>query len=721
MDNPNINFANEIADLKNRLKKIEDAKINNETISAGDIIYLADRINALEKMASSAPARRKYPVLNNRKPAAAQAPKERKKLSETEIGKYGVGILASVLILLGVFTAVRIFWDVIPNALKLVFVVSAGLGVGIAGFINSKKTDLKNGFWTSVAATGDAVVFIGLASGAIAWRLYGAAVLGALLFIWFLISFIISSNLNSRVFYSVSYLGALVSVALALIQIDASGERSAVIGFAMLSVVMPAIGIISSKKNKLLPVLNYLFLCIVAFLCASKMGDWRIAEKYEPVRSFHPENFDVLLFTAVQFVASALALYQSQLFEIRHKAAKNIFKIIAGIIASVFMIITFVQPVPLFERSVLPGSISSLIIIMAFGAAGFVLFRKGIECDAYLNAIAPPAAAALSMMLSGNENISCVVPNAIAMCPLIYLFFKRNEGYVKTAIYLFYAASLIVLSGESRYGQPVLFLLTASIPMSAAGLGFYIASLANPLKYRYAEPAALSVFAFLPLRCLVGRIAPGVEVPGIFATMFITLHILYNKVANLIGKEDCREKRLTNIFIIITLAFIHLSIYLSTFSLFGSYECGAVEKALITLTLISMSAAAFYEAVMDKKMVYAVLAIISMNLNLMYISDLLADGNYVSLLVSVIGIFIASGFIACGFFIKRKGMRILGLVTMIIYVLKISVYDLAEAGAGGLSVLMLIAGGLICFAISFAYNKLDKFFGDENNIGKGEQ
>ena len=250
MDNPNINFANEIADLKNRLKKIEDAKINNETISAGDIIYLADRINALEKMASSAPARRKYPVLNNRKPAAAQAPKERKKLSETEIGKYGVGILASVLILLGVFTAVRIFWDVIPNALKLVFVVSAGLGVGIAGFINSKKTDLKNGFWTSVAATGDAVVFIGLASGAIAWRLYGAAVLGALLFIWFLISFIISGNLNSRVFYSVSYLGALVSVALALIQIDASGERSAVIGFAMLSVVMPAIGIISSNKNK---------------------------------------------------------------------------------------------------------------------------------------------------------------------------------------------------------------------------------------------------------------------------------------------------------------------------------------------------------------------------------------------------------------------------------------------------------------------------------------
>ncbi len=40
MDNPNINFANEIADLKSRLKKIEDAKINNETISAGDILSL---------------------------------------------------------------------------------------------------------------------------------------------------------------------------------------------------------------------------------------------------------------------------------------------------------------------------------------------------------------------------------------------------------------------------------------------------------------------------------------------------------------------------------------------------------------------------------------------------------------------------------------------------------------------------------------------------------
>jgi hypothetical protein len=59
--------------------------------------------------------------------------KPKQKLSETAVGKYGVGVLASVLILLGVFTAVQIFWGRIPDILKLMLLLWAGAGIAALG------------------------------------------------------------------------------------------------------------------------------------------------------------------------------------------------------------------------------------------------------------------------------------------------------------------------------------------------------------------------------------------------------------------------------------------------------------------------------------------------------------------------------------------------------------------------------------------------------------
>ena len=53
---------------------------------------------------------------------------------------------------------------------------------------------------------------------------------------------------------------------------------------------------------------------------------------------------------------------------------------------------------------------------------------------------------------------------------------------------------------------------------------------------------------------------------------------------------------------------------------------------------------------------------------------------------------------------------VLGLITMLMYVLKISFFDTAAASGDGISIFMVLLGGLICFAISFVYNTLDKNF-----------
>ena len=92
------------------------------------------------------------------------------------------------------------------------------------------------------------------------------------------------------------------------------------------------------------------------------------------------------------------------------------------------------------------------------------------------------------------------------------------------------------------------------------------------------------------------------------------------------------------------------------------------------------------------------------------------DGDGTALFVSILGIVASALLIGIGFAARRKNLRIMGLITMIIYVLKISVFDLAESTARGMNVLLLILGGLVCFAISFTYNRLDKKYGEKREM-----
>ena len=56
---------------------------------------------------------------------------------------------------------------------------------------------------------------------------------------------------------------------------------------------------------------------------------------------------------------------------------------------------------------------------------------------------------------------------------------------------------------------------------------------------------------------------------------------------------------------------------------------------------------------------------------------------------------------------------------MIGYVFKIALVDVREFAGSGSQVFALLAGGLICFAVSFAYNRLNRLLG-EDEISEGK-
>lgn len=91
-----------------------------------------------------------------------------------------------------------------------------------------------------------------------------------------------------------------------------------------------------------------------------------------------------------------------------------------------------------------------------------------------------------------------------------------------------------------------------------------------------------------------------------------------------------------------------------------------------------------------------------------------------AVLLSLMMLLIAALFVMVGFYIKRKGFRMYGLVLLLISVIKMTVFDIAGSDSM-IKVLSLIIGGIICLIISFFYNKMEKVLKETDTEGRVEE
>ncbi len=839
-----MNYEEEIKDLKDRLRKLEDAKIKNESITAGELLYLSDRIAMLERALPGLSGMRistqppmntatypgaqpqmppmpsgmspavgvdswnpPYPGVQPSPPFVhpmqpAQIPgqgigqtKPRRQISETLVGKYGVGILASILVLLGVYTGVQLFWAYIPNVVKFGVLLLLGAVVSVVGFVQTKKQK-GNGFWPSIAATGAAILYIALASGTLAWGLYGNLALGGLLFLWFVVCIYASGMLNSRVFYIVSYIGSTLSLFLALLQMEMTGDVQAVYGFVILSIAMPAIGLIQQKKNSLLPFLNYVFLMGIAFMAMRAIRIWNNAAFLEEAEGIERNGQDgaltaslaamagsfrlSVIMMAAEFLSSTLALYESQKIVWKKGFKYHVFIVYAaGLLSAYVMFESLLQYCPAFDKLPFKENAAGAILILAILCIGCVFrWKKGPdgqdtagsdawagqpissatggpdgqvsarpdsragqgqpmpaamggpdgsdsarpdsragqgqpipaairEFESYVMTAALPLACASVLPLHGILPISPFLP-AILLLSACLLAGKFSEAkrYWKFSVYVFYFAVIYMVLAHD-YDNTAQILQT--LPAALCGLFLYLKSSG------YIMPFLVALTAMLPVS-LCCRIEFFYDVPEIVPIGAVVIMVMWNKLRLLQDEESSPWKLCALVLTHVATAILHFFIYLTTFSLFGSVTLTAFEKSLNTTLLMGMSVVSVYEAVLKGSILFAALSMFAFNLNMWYIADLVAEESISFLAISIIGIVLAAAFIALGFGLRKKSLRIIGLITMIIYVLKISIIDLSESAARGMNVLLLIAGGLVCFGISFLYNRLDKKYGGEDAL-----
>lgn len=134
------------------------------------------------------------------------------RMSEMAVGKYVVGILAALLVLMAACVGIGSFWWMLPDGLKFAVVFGGGCLLAIAGeyLVIGRKMRF-NGFAQALAGCGFMVSFVGIAAGFAAWNLYGPFGSGMLYIAWFIMCYLCAGQNGSRLFYLLAYLGGYVS------------------------------------------------------------------------------------------------------------------------------------------------------------------------------------------------------------------------------------------------------------------------------------------------------------------------------------------------------------------------------------------------------------------------------------------------------------------------------------------------------------------------------
>ncbi|MBR1842460.1 MAG: hypothetical protein IJ788_04210 [Oscillospiraceae bacterium] len=641
------------------------------------------------------PQYRPQPHYIQQNPQPVQKPaveaQKKPKFSETSIGKYGVGIVAGLLILLAVALGIRNYWQYIPGIAKFSAILLIGTAVEALGWVNLRRTGKKNGFWSSVTGTGAAVVFIALVAGNLAWSLYGLVPTGLLLVAWFAVNFILAMKADSVAFYAVTYLGGAVSVLLSALKLREGMELSGEIGMLIIIAVIIAFGIVLRRKNKALPFFGF------AFGAASfALILWSVYGGFDPGDGSMPLGIGLLALTGV------MQLEGAHLMERESRISKWV-NAIASFIAAFGV---FTASSNLFSAylnasaEVKDAVFASVSLVISVGTVLFVSRRA----DERLLAVSLFTAASLSLISQSIFGSAGIIPALSAA--LILALPARKNIYLRLSAYASFAVALWMNMDNGWDYTDSERTVSAIALIVPCAVEYVMTILDKDMKLR-------KTIGILALSTAFIASVP-IDFEVMWKLLVFSTAIIFHRIAVMekVSKADA-DSIIAWIFVYIALAFIHITVYI--YALFNEKP---LVEALASVILISLSVAGIYDAIRYKSLPIAILYVALANFNVFYLTQLILDSEAV-LTVSVAGIVIAAGLICVGFIVRMKSLRILGLVSMLVYVLKIAFLDVPSLGGSGLNVILLAGAGLVCFGISFAYNKLDKYFtGRESELSE---
>ena len=647
-----------------------------------------------------------------------------------------LGVLAAVLVLLAAGVLIAAVWPVIPDGLKFLALLACGVGLQLAGTRFALRSEnRRNGFWLSVAGLGAGISLMTAAAGCLAWGLYPLTVAGLLAAIWFGCNLWSARSLDSPVFYVIAYIGAALAVVLSVSLAMAEGwpdfapfRLADQIPVAVIPVLILILGGFAAFRHprRCLRVLNYLAALFFIYILGVFAAGLTI---YINTSAGGHNSLDSapgwVVASAILAVFAYLICISPDALELQGERHGLDWLRILGVVIAGFVGIFAVYAgidsvVTHFARSAdgttaaVTGAAISLVVVA-------VIVMRWDQADYLLLGLTVPMTVLYASVSDSLFGLPCLFP--VLLCILLFTLNRaRQRDSFQLALWLALSLSgIMVISPSGRwmewyyYGadmgeiRHVLLVISACFAYLAVLCFTYAGELklGNQSKWHpitslvcavligltAAKGAYTAVMYFLP------KAGPGAVYPEIIA-LALLFHRWYVQAKT---RSEFGTAGLARLLWSVCAGIF--TVYLHVCAVFTS----GLEQGVCIMVLMAMAGSAVAWASVSGTEVYAVLSVLFANETLAFAGGI---NDVYGLALSVLGVCLCAGFIWLGFFREIRTMRRLGLAGMILYVIKIALLDVQSASGDAVSTALgLLFAGVVCFGVSFVYNRLDKKYG----------
>ena len=601
------------------------------------------------------------PVIENTASEASSKPVSKKSTFENKIGKNGMAIVASILIFFSLVLFAGIAFSYLSDIAKVVIMYVISIGITVFGIIKMTKLDMEKNarfktFYTTIAACGIGAVYITDLIAYFGFKCMPLIPFIVLLVVWIGITMCLSYKC-SPIFAYICNIGLIIATILTAVQFSSS-----IIAFLLYTVCLVALYMILRQENFNKDSFFFLQYPVVFILlsCAVDTG--------------------ALSYTVFIVLLIAVFLLANLTYKIEKK------HIVTNVAMVILNIAAFIRMCTGLDGNVMKYVAIGIIIGMMI--TYFVRYYAENKILFYI-VYAITYFASVFVFLTTDMYIT------VALTPFILLLvvgFVKKDMWIRIGGYIAVITSYMIHMDfyEAWYVSAIYLII-----LIAAGAAVVLIDYS--MIDKYIVTALLSIVLLNTIDVLDLNICFFFVCFGIMA--FVTNSDIYRMDLNL-KSEEFASKVIGYIF---SAGVIFAGIICSFSKSITPELYQVIVIMLITIAVSCINTVKLFNIGIPDIIVGFYICI-KFSLWIYTVLHRLEAASYV---ISIVGIVVAIVCIMLGFKFRQKAFRLYGLIISMISVIKLILFDISY-DSNLLRPVGFFVAGVLCFAISFIYSKLEK-------------
>lgn len=624
-------------------------------------------------------------------------------LSEANLGKYVMGILAALLTLLGVVLLGALVWQSIPNTVKalLQFALATPMIVIPYRKISQEPDKMKNGFYTSLVGAGLSICYITSVFMGTSWKIIGSTLLLLFLLALIYLTVFLAHRILSNTLLVVSFMGTLFT--LLLLGMDSLATQDLYISlFAMLTTTcFLMVYTLKSQWTTMITKFLATFLGYFAMHFSLALLDeytYQIGSLFGRYHYYDTASqlFPLFLFVSLYtlFLGALLGWFVGDLSSYSEKSlspdkAITGHQVLQGIL---LFAIFFFSVFTLFQVP---------LLMLLFILSTFLWNQeRAVECFVSVPFIVVFTAAALAS-LSLNQWELLWYWSLLALASFTYFLGRRRDS-------VFYHLSCTLYTSVALVVALVVLeeVLLPLVPLLVIYTLFFYQSYLDKLDGLHESFNFLKLISFLPVSLLLAKIFWFLQ-PSKSLDFTVFFPIILFLIVNIIlfaedywGRDSEWSFFSRFLFSIQSLAFVNVFYVMLEYDRYPHILFLAMLVLLFGVVHTVLKLFIEQENYTNEKANYLVFLLFLLNgmAHITILGEFPVTSSTLMIFVGAFSIF---------FYRSDDVLRRIGLIMSVLGVLKLVILDVASTDSI-IRIFALIFGALLCFGISCFYNKMDE-------------